>query len=104
MGDVLKSLEHSGDDSPLVSLRDRCCRQRQEHPIPPYAYKTGTNTYQSGCTPTIYMVAGPQGGPADDPALGQHALQHTTDGNDLPPEAAGPRLCAERYVSTAALR
>ena len=33
MGDVLKSLEHSGDDSPLVSLRDRCCRQRQVLPI-----------------------------------------------------------------------
>ena len=33
MGVVLKSLEHSGDDSPLVSLRDRCCRQRQVHPI-----------------------------------------------------------------------
>ena len=29
MGDVLKRIEHSGDDSPLVSLRDRCCRQRQ---------------------------------------------------------------------------
>ena len=29
MGDVLKSIEHSGDGSPLVSLRDRCCRQRQ---------------------------------------------------------------------------
>ena len=29
MGVVLKSIEHSGDDSPLVSLRDRCCRQRQ---------------------------------------------------------------------------
>ena len=29
MGVVLKSIEHSGDDSPLVSLRDRWCRQRQ---------------------------------------------------------------------------
>ena len=29
------------------------------------------------------MVAGPQSGPADDPALGQHALQQTTDVSNL---------------------
>ena len=77
MGDVLKSIEHSGDDSPLVSLRDRCCRQRQ-------VLTTGLDQiYTSLGVYTIYMVAGPQGGPADDPALGQHAFQHTTDVSNL---------------------
>ena len=33
MGDVLKSIEHRGDDSPRVSLGNRCCRQRQAIPI-----------------------------------------------------------------------
>ena len=33
MGVVLKSIEHRGDDSPRVSLGNRCCRQRQAIPI-----------------------------------------------------------------------
>ena len=33
MGDVLKSRKHSGDGSPLVPLRNRGCRPRQERLI-----------------------------------------------------------------------
>jgi len=52
MGVVLKSQEHSGDDSPLVSLRDRCCRQRQVHPIGLEQIYTGLGVHHLQATGT----------------------------------------------------